>query len=53
MVVMSMKIYEQSVARTELFNRIAEGEEDVRKGRLRDSDSVLKSIRDKFFKTEV
>jgi len=52
MVVMSMETYERSVARAKLFNRIAEGEKDVRKGKLLDSESVFKSLREEFFKTE-
>ena len=50
---MSMETYERSMARAELFNRIAEGEDDMRKGNLIDSNSALKSLREEFFETEV
>ena len=53
MVLMSMETYERSMARAELFNRIDEGEEDVRNGNLLDSDSVFKNLRAEFFETEV
>lgn len=53
MVLMSMETYERSMARAELFSKIAAGEEDVRKGNLIDSDSVFKSLREEFFETEV
>ena len=53
MVLMSMETYERSMARAELFNRIAEGEDDMRKGNLIDSNSALKSLREEFFETEV
>ncbi len=53
MVLMSMETYERSMARTELFSRIAEGEEDVENGNLLDSDSALKSLREEFFESKV
>ena len=53
MVLMSMETYERSIARAELLSKIAEGEEDMRKGHLSDSDSVFKSLRKEIFETEV
>ncbi|WP_319560714.1 type II toxin-antitoxin system Phd/YefM family antitoxin [Marispirochaeta sp.] len=53
MVLMSMETYERKMARAELFSKIAEGEEDVRKGNFIASDSVFKSLRKEFFETEV
>lgn len=53
MVLMSMEAYERNMARADLLNRIAEGVDDVQKGNLLDSDSVLKSLREEFFETKV
>ncbi len=52
MVLMSMETYDRNMARTELFNRIAEGEEDVRKGYLLDSDSAFKALREEDIEVE-
>ena len=49
MVLMSMETYERNMARVDLLNRIAEGEEDIQQGNLLESDSVLKSLREEFF----
>ena len=51
MVLMSMETYERNMARVDLLNRIAEGEEDIQKGNLLESDSVLKSLREEFFES--
>ncbi|MDA3808990.1 MAG: type II toxin-antitoxin system Phd/YefM family antitoxin [Spirochaetaceae bacterium] len=49
MVLMSMKTYERSMARTDLFNKIAEGEEDLKNGDLLESGPALKSLRNEIF----
>ncbi|MBN2657688.1 MAG: type II toxin-antitoxin system Phd/YefM family antitoxin [Spirochaetales bacterium] len=49
MVLMSMETYEKSMARADLLNKIAEGEEDIRKGNLLEAGSALKSLREEFF----
>ncbi len=49
MVLMSMETYERNMARVDLLNRIAEGEEDIQQENLLGSDSVLKSSREEFF----
>jgi hypothetical protein len=53
MVLMSMETYKRNMARADLFSRIAEGEDDVRKGNLIDYNSALKSLKEEFFETEV
>lgn len=49
MVFMSMETYERNMARTDLFNKIAEGENDLKKGDLIESGSALKNLRKEFF----
>lgn len=49
MVLMSMETYERNMARTDLLNKIAEGEEDIRKGDLLEAESALKNLRNEFF----
>ncbi len=49
MVLMSMETYERNMARTDLLNKIAEGEEDIRKGDLLEAESALKNLRKEFF----
>jgi hypothetical protein len=46
---MSMETYERNMARTDLLNKIAEGEEDLKKGDLLESGPALKSLRNEFF----
>ncbi|MDA3811237.1 MAG: type II toxin-antitoxin system Phd/YefM family antitoxin [Spirochaetaceae bacterium] len=48
-VLMSMETYERNMARTDLLNKIAEGEEDLKKGDLLESGPALKSLRNEFF----
>ena len=49
MVLMSMETYERNMARTDLLNKIAEGEEDLERGDILESGSALRSLREEFF----
>ena len=49
MVLMSMATYERSMARADLLSKLAEGEEDIRKGNLLEAGPALKSLREEFF----
>ena len=49
MVLMSMETYERNMARTDLLNKIAEGEEDLKRGDILESGSALRSLREEFF----
>ena len=49
MVLMSMETYERNLARTDLLNKIAEGEEDLKRGDILESGSALRNLREEFF----
>ena len=51
MVLMSMETYERNMARIDLLNKIAEGEEDLKRGDILESGSALRSLREEFFET--
>jgi hypothetical protein len=50
---MNRETQDKRITRADLLHMIAEGEEDVRRGNLLDSDSVFKSLREEFFETKV
>ncbi|QEN03410.1 type II toxin-antitoxin system Phd/YefM family antitoxin [Thiospirochaeta perfilievii] len=49
MVLMSIATYERDIARTELLNKIAVGEEDLRSGNVIEAESAFKDLRNEFF----
>ncbi|MBI9100212.1 MAG: type II toxin-antitoxin system Phd/YefM family antitoxin [Spirochaetaceae bacterium] len=51
MVLMSMETYERNMARIDLLNKIAEGEEDLKRGDILESGSALRGLREEFFET--
>lgn len=49
MVVMSIETYERDMARLDLLNKIAEGEEDIRSGDIVEAESAFKALRKDLF----
>ncbi|MBN2628229.1 MAG: type II toxin-antitoxin system Phd/YefM family antitoxin [Spirochaetales bacterium] len=48
MVVMSMDTYEKSMAKADLFAKLADGEDDLRKGHVIEAGVALKGLREEF-----
>jgi PHD/YefM family antitoxin component YafN of YafNO toxin-antitoxin module len=48
MVIMSMKIYEEKMFMSDVYAKLADGEEQMKNGRVLDGDVSLKSIREKY-----
>ena len=48
MVIMSAQAYEERVAMSDIYAKLAEGEDDVRSGRVSDALASLKSLRAKY-----
>lgn len=48
MVIMSMKKYEQTMWMLDVYEKLAQGEEQMQKGQVQDAYGSLKSIREKY-----
>ncbi len=49
MVVMSMDTYEQKMAKLDLYEKIAAGEDDIKNGKVRNVEDVFAELRTKHF----
>ena len=51
LVVMSMETYEEKLAKAELYEKLAEAENQIKNGeKLLDAEDVFKSLRDRYVK---
>ena len=48
MVIMSMKTYEESIGRNEVYAKLAQAEDEIRSGKTVDARSALKNLRGKY-----
>jgi PHD/YefM family antitoxin component YafN of YafNO toxin-antitoxin module len=50
LVIMSMEAYENKLAKTTLYEKLAEAEEDITEGRYSDGDEVFSRLRERYAK---
>ena len=50
MVLMSISVYEQEIARVDMYKKIIEGKEQADRGELLDGESVLEELKTKYAK---
>ena len=48
MVIMSMKTYEETICRNEVYSKLAQAEDEIRSGKTIDARSALKELRGKY-----
>ena len=48
MVIMSMKTYEETLCLNEIYSKLAQAEEEIRKGNTVDAHSALRDLRNKY-----
>lgn len=48
LVIMSIEAYDESIAKLELYKKLAEAEDDVKNGRLFDAEGVFDELRRKY-----
>lgn len=48
MVIMDLNVYEEKMAKLELYNKLALAEDEIRKGKVLDAEDSLAELREKF-----
>ena len=48
MVIMSIKVYEEKMFMSDVYNKLAAAEKQVAEGKLLDADESLKTVREKY-----